>query len=258
MRDRSSIPGDCHEQTRRRFDKLSTASEYPALFTNTRKDRRERRALLKALEAVPPGASVLDLPCGSGRLTSLLVERGYRVTAADSSAHMVERARQAAPTGAGVRFDVRDVLDSGYPDGCFDAVVCHRLFHHFGEAGLRQRALGELARICRGPVIASFFNAFALDALRSRLKHALRGTRATDRIPIPLATFAADGRLAGLRVERTVAVRFGISPLWLVVFRNADPTRRSLLDSGGAEVTAPRRAWLTASSAGAIEGGHQK
>ena len=240
MHHRSSVAGDCHEQTRRRFDKLSTASEYPAQFTNSRKDRRERHALLKALESVPPGAGILDLPCGSGRLTSLLAERGYRVTAADSSAHMVDKARKAVPTAAGVRFDVRDVLDSGYPDRCFDAIVCHRLFHHFGEAGLRQRALEELARICRGPLIVSFFNSFALDALRSRLKHALRGTSATDRIPIPLATFVADRRRAGLRVERTVAVRYGISPLWLAVFRHADSTSREIPASEGAAVTAQR------------------
>jgi len=223
MHIRSSIAGDCHEQTRRRFDKLSTVSAYPAQFTNSRKDRRESHALLKALEAVPQSAGILDLPCGSGRLTSLLVERGYRVTGADSSAHMVERARKAVPAASGVRFDVRDVLDSGYPDRCFDAIVCHRLFHHFSEAALRQRALRELARICRGPLVVSFFNSFALDALRSRLKHALQGTCPTDRIPIPMATFVADGCHAGLRVDRTVAVRYGISPLWLVVFRHAEP-----------------------------------
>jgi len=218
MHNPSSVAVDSHEQTRRRFDQQLIASKYPAEFTNSRKDRRERRALLKVLEAIGPGANVLDLPCGSGRLTSLLVARGYRLTAADSSARMVERARAAAPR-AGVRFDVRDVLDSGYPDRSFDAVVCHRLFHHFGEPPLRQQALRELARICRGPIIASFFNSFSLDALRSRLKHALRGTRPTDRIPIPLETFASDGLQVGLRLERAVAVRWGISALWLAVFR---------------------------------------
>ena len=35
------------------------------------------------LTLIPPGASVLDLACGSGRHTRLLLQRGFRVTAVD-------------------------------------------------------------------------------------------------------------------------------------------------------------------------------
>jgi SAM-dependent methyltransferase len=224
------LTGDSHESTRMRFGTAPAADRYPSRFRPTAKDRRESRALLAAMAGIPSGATVLDLPCGCGRLTPLLVGQGFRVTGADSSPHMVARAQEAwqewrdehAETAAEASFEVRDVMQTGYADGTFDAIVCHRLFHHFREPAIRQQALRELGRITRGSLVVSFFNSFALDALRFRLRHAVRRTQPTDRIPIPIKRFAAEALGAGLVVERTVPVWFGISPLWCVVFRRAE------------------------------------
>lgn len=63
--------------------------------------------------AVPPGASLLELGCGVGRMTHPLVEQGFRVTAVDESAPMLERIRGARTAlspierlDLGERFDV--------------------------------------------------------------------------------------------------------------------------------------------------------
>lgn len=220
---------DSYQQTLNRFDQPLVAADYPDVYGDSWKDRAERASILSALSDVSPGATVLDLPCGSGRLTSMLIERGYVVTAADSSPHMVARAQSSveritkshADNKSKARFDVRDVMHTEFRDGEFDAVVCNRLFHHFTEPAVRQTALRELRRICRGPIIVSFFNSFALDSVRFRLRWMLRRQQPTDRIPISLSTFAADGRAAGLTVERTIATRWGISPMWYVVFRQS-------------------------------------
>jgi SAM-dependent methyltransferase len=45
---------------------------------------------------LPPGARVLDVPCGSGRHTLELARRGYAVTGLDVSAEAVDHARRAA------------------------------------------------------------------------------------------------------------------------------------------------------------------
>lgn len=42
-------------------------------------------------EAAGPGASILELGCGAGRITSELVRRGHAVTAVDESAEMLKR-----------------------------------------------------------------------------------------------------------------------------------------------------------------------
>jgi SAM-dependent methyltransferase len=45
--------------------------------------------------ALPANASILELGCGTGRVTHELVDRGFRVTAVDESAEMLEHVRGA-------------------------------------------------------------------------------------------------------------------------------------------------------------------
>lgn len=221
-----------HRRTVGRFDQAQVAANYPSEYGTSFRERREQACLLHALKSVAPGSQVLDLPCGSGRLTRLLVDGGMQVTGADSSPHMVEQAnrnwqnlRARHPDIAGsARFEVSDVMDTGYPDGHFDAVFCNRLFHHFNDSETRVAALRELRRISRGPVVVSFFNTFALDAVRFRLKYLIRGTEPKDRIPIPMRVFAGDVVQAGLDIAAAIPVMWGLSPMWYVV------AQRSLAD----------------------------
>lgn len=262
---------------RKHFDSPHAAAKYPARYGRSFRDRREQRCLLKAVSHFAPGSEILDCPCGTGRLLPLLVARGFHVTAADSSPHMVARAEalwrnpvgQAALLAPGtvpqlyewaagyehdpatsphepgarapqtatqpallprtieapfatVRFEVRDVMNTGYQDGRFDGVVCNRLFHHFTEPDTRVAALWELRRISTGPLVVSFFNSFALDALRSRLKHALRGTEPYCRSYVSLRQFTAEMACAGLSVVETIPLLRGFSPMWYVVARPSD------------------------------------
>ena len=223
------VLGGSYAATLERFARPSVAEAYPSTYRKTGRDRRERNCILRSFRSVPAGASVLDLPCGTGRLTRLLVEHGYIVTGADSSAEMLALAEKnfrefqtsSARPVPDVSFERHDVMSTGFADDQFHAVVCNRLFHHFSEPANRRAALKELRRICRGKITVSFFNSFALDALKSRLSHWIRGTTPLDRIPIPLKEFNADIRAAGLRIESKFATRWGISPMWYLVLRRA-------------------------------------
>ena len=62
--------------------------------------------------ALPAGSSILELGCGTGRMTRQLVERGFRVTAVDESPEMLAHVRDAETVRAriegldlGRRFD---------------------------------------------------------------------------------------------------------------------------------------------------------
>ena len=221
--------GQSYLFARERFSRPAVAAAYPQEYRLTRRDQRERRCILRAVEELPCGSHVLDLPCGSGRLLKLLVDRGFRVTAADCSAAMLKHAhvsyqqwrRDLPNSQPPVVFRNADVMQTEFADDEFDAVVCNRLFHHFTEAITRRQALAELRRICRGPIVLSFFNSFALDAVAFRMKHLMRGSKPVDRIPIPLSLFAHDVRAAGLRIERQLATRWGISPMWYLVLKRA-------------------------------------
>ena len=76
-----------------------------------------------------PGARVLDVPCGNGRLTFELAKRGYRVTGIDLAEEFIEEARASAagasgpPANAGgsdfVLGDMRNIEGLAVYDGAF-------------------------------------------------------------------------------------------------------------------------------------------
>jgi 2-polyprenyl-3-methyl-5-hydroxy-6-metoxy-1,4-benzoquinol methylase len=208
-----------YDYTRARFDRADTARTYRARKNvATWRNRREWHCIQAALGPLAPGSRVLDLPCGSGRLLPFLTAKGWRVTAADASAHMltVARAAYADSTGgaaerASVCFEQREVLDTGFPGRSFDAVICNRLLHHYPSASLRRAALRELARIALGPLVVSYFSSRSLAALRFHLRHTLRGERPLDRVPVWPGDFARDVAAAGLRCTASHAVRRGLS-----------------------------------------------
>jgi ubiquinone/menaquinone biosynthesis C-methylase UbiE len=163
-------------------------------------------------------------------MTRLLVERGYRVIAADASEAMLTRAKEnyanyrrgKGGTAAEVPFSLRDVLATGFQTNEFDGVSCIRLFHHFSEAEIRRKALRELGRICHGPIVVTFLNSFAVDRISSWMKARVRGRKLDNQRPIPMRTFASDIEAAGLKIDKKIAAHWGISSRWfLTVSRRA-------------------------------------
>jgi SAM-dependent methyltransferase len=214
-----------HKLARERFSRKSLADKYPSEYGRSWRDRREKACVEKCIAAIPAGSRVLDLPCGTGRLTRMLIARGHQVTGADVSEAMLAHARENyrayqrehKGNAPDVQFEVRDVLATGFNANQFDGITCIRLFHHFDESDTRRRALAELRRICRGPIIVTFLNSFALDRFSSWAKDRMRGRKRTSQLPIPFKTFAADIDAAGLKIEKKIAAHWGISSRWFLV-----------------------------------------
>ena len=202
-----------------RFGTRAAAEKYNRALVGTKKHQREGAALEKVLDHIKPGSTVLDLPCGTGRLYPQLSRRDFVISCADSSGHMTDIAREniADPN---VSFNVCDVLDTGFADNSFDAVICNRLFHHFFESEIRIKALTELGRITRDVLIVSYYGDRCLDAWTFRLKNFLRRRSPTDRVPIPPATFAAEAVAAGLRIVEEVQARPYVSMHTYAVLRH--------------------------------------
>jgi ubiquinone/menaquinone biosynthesis C-methylase UbiE len=219
-----------HKLARERFSRKSLADKYPSEYSKRWRDRRELACIVKCLTAIPAGSRVLDLPCGTGRLTRLLVSRGYRVTGADVSEAMLAHARENYRTYQrqydgkvpNVQFEIRDVLATGFNTDQFDGVTCIRLFHHFDEAETRRRALKELRRICRGPIVVTFLNSFALDRFSSWMKAKVRRKKRTSQLPISFKTFASDIDAAGLKIDKKIAAHWGISSRWFLALSRRD------------------------------------
>jgi SAM-dependent methyltransferase len=133
--------------------------------------------------------SVLEVGCGTGRITRELIRRGVRVSACDVNALAVESLRASLRPGPQTVIDVADARQLPYNPDSFDAVV-------FSFNGLdfiyptadRFRAVAEIARVLRpgGVFIFSSHNPLgtllSLGGLRSvrgirwRLDYAVSGS----------------------------------------------------------------------------------
>jgi diadenosine tetraphosphate (Ap4A) HIT family hydrolase/GNAT superfamily N-acetyltransferase len=67
-------------------------------------DGEEEAAIVDA--AIPPGAPILELGCGPGRVTRHLVRRGHRVTGVDNGPAMVDALRSVGPDVEGIVADI--------------------------------------------------------------------------------------------------------------------------------------------------------
>ncbi len=88
--------------------------------------------------AVPPGAGILELGSGVGRVTHPLIERGFTVTAVDESPEMLEHVRDARTVCSSI-----EELELG--DEKFDVVLLASFLIHNGDPGVRAGML----RTCR-------------------------------------------------------------------------------------------------------------
>lgn len=107
-----------------------------------------------------PGASVLDVGCGPGSITSTLVPHvspGGRVVGIDSSAAVVSTA-QSQFGSAGVEFLVGDLFRLPFEDGTFDFVHAHQVVVHLPFDKV-SAALREMKRVCKAGGLVTFRDA---------------------------------------------------------------------------------------------------
>lgn len=148
---------------------------------------------------------ILDVPCGAGRLTPFLSSLGT-TTGVDVSPQMI-----AVSIGQRTR---ASAFALPFVDGAFDLVVCCRLLHHLTTDEDRVLLLAELARVARGPVALSYWDAASWHAWRRR-----RGLRKghDTRVPIPRRQLARLLGDVGLRIqERAHSMRFVSPQTWVL------------------------------------------
>jgi SAM-dependent methyltransferase len=91
--------------------------------------------------ALPAGARILDVGCGSGWLCEYFTRLGYQVTGIDISPDLIEMARERlskVPYGLdheeilNYRFLVHDIEAEPLKE-TFDAIICYDALHHFED-----------------------------------------------------------------------------------------------------------------------------
>jgi len=199
---------------------LSTAARYERRGKSAayagRNPRRAAREL-DLLQQVWPGRageSVLDLPCGAGRLAAWLVEdRGHSLVQADGALAMLRQARTG--NAAGDRLVQADALCMPFADRCVDGVVMFRFLHHL-DGDRRRLAIAEACRVAQRFVTVSFFHPCSFHHLQRRLRR-LTGAAPT-RFVVTRGRLASEFAPHGFRLVAHAAERPFARDLWLASF----------------------------------------
>lgn len=184
--------------------------------------KRELSLIYKALHyasIIPPATlTVLDTPCGSGRLTSYLVQKGFDVKGLDISFQMVRYTKEKL-----TQCNVRDkgIVCQGdteylpFQDNTFEACISLRLFGHT-PPNVRKAILHELKRASKKYLILAYYN-------KHCLQHFLRkGQRLKKQIEWHAVTFKQihqELEEAGLEKIKYFSLLPGISETVVVLAR---------------------------------------
>ncbi len=161
-------------------------------------DRREQKLILDliGLAGVRPPAPVVDIPCGTGRLTISLAGNGFRATGVDVSEQMIARAAgrwSGWPEEEQPTLIVGDAESLPFEDAAFALAVSLRLTGHLPPE-TRINVLRELSRVTNGHVIVAFYHRNSVQGVVRR-----RRRRGTPWYPVTLADIDAELAAAGLR-----------------------------------------------------------
>jgi ubiquinone/menaquinone biosynthesis C-methylase UbiE len=141
-------------------------------------DYLEKDLIKKAFKIanISLGSKVLDIPCGTGRLSIFLNRIGYHVEGGDISAVMVKKSqKKAALYGLnGIKFSVIDAEHINFPNEYFDAVVSLRLLGHTPPLE-RVKILRELNRVCKGPLILCYYEKSCIQEFLRRKTRQVNG-----------------------------------------------------------------------------------
>jgi SAM-dependent methyltransferase len=109
-------------------------------------------AFVAQLRSTHPARTVLDVGCGVGTISAMLLAEGLDVVGVDINAAALERARHAA---AQARFYLRDASDaSGLRldrEGPFDLVICQLLISIIGPPDERRQLLRNVRAVLAPP-----------------------------------------------------------------------------------------------------------
>ncbi len=101
----------------------------------TEQNTRQEADFIEA-ELQRPGASILDVPCGNGRLALELAARGHQLTGVDLSQEYLAEARAtAAGRGLDIAWERREMRDLAWANRFDAAICCGTSFGFLGEPG---------------------------------------------------------------------------------------------------------------------------
>lgn len=171
-------------------------------------NRRDHQVLRKALQLAGDPLSVLDVPCGTGRLWDVLAENPARIVhASDNSQSMIDTGLALRPPEIAARMQTfqASVFELPVKDNFVECVFCIRFMHHLGQAEQRLALLRELHRVAAKSVILSLWVNGNYQSWRRKRHEARKRARGVvkacqNRFVTPVAVAEDEFRRAGFQV----------------------------------------------------------
>jgi 2-polyprenyl-3-methyl-5-hydroxy-6-metoxy-1,4-benzoquinol methylase len=169
----------------------------------------EKDCIRRAFRGISRTATLLDLPCGTGRFAEVLVGEGFHVVGVDISQAMLQVAQRKLKSH-GDRFEVRvaDVFDLAQREPKrYDVALCARVLMHF-PLEQQIRFLRSVARLTKGRVVFTQSLSTPYQRFRRQIKRLL-GNQAPAAYPLTedqLATLLAGAELKEVGRLRVMAL----------------------------------------------------
>jgi ubiquinone/menaquinone biosynthesis C-methylase UbiE len=98
--------------------------------------------------ALPEGARILEVGCGNGAATKLIMQQvgPAQLVGIDPSSAFIDMADETFAGEPRVSFAIGDAAATGQADACFDLVIAHTVYSHLVDP---ERALAEARRVLR-------------------------------------------------------------------------------------------------------------
>ncbi len=157
----------------RKFMGDEGAAQYRRLYEGTLSKRlttrREKSMLTRLLATQGHCSSILDIPCGNGRVSSPIAAATDLLLEADIGPGQVMLGRQMAEWKTPTVWMTASAFSIPLRDNAVDGTVCVRLMHHLPSIEEQERLVAELLRVSRRFVLLTFFDSQSLKQILSRL-----------------------------------------------------------------------------------------
>ena len=181
-------------------------------------DKLEKWVIEKALRhiSLPVKSKILDLPCGTGRISMFLAKKRYVVTGGDISASMIKEA-QGNVCQPNVfyktNFKVLDAEKINCQDNYFDAIVSLRFFGHL-PPDVRINVLKEFKRVGKRFFILAYYLKKCPQEILRRRKRLIAGVHWN---PVLLKDVDEEFQQVGIKRIKVFPVLRGFSETIIVV-----------------------------------------
>jgi SAM-dependent methyltransferase len=172
-------PERTSERYQRTYERVDAAASYDRMYRGgwgkRWSTRREYALLGRLLGRLPRSATLLELPCGGGRLSPRLAQFADLLIEADIALGQIHFGRANGRAGSPQVWMTASAFHVPLRDASVDGAVCVRLSHHLPTPAERERLFRELLRVARRFVVVTYFDHHSLKNAVRRLGRPLHG-----------------------------------------------------------------------------------